>query len=127
VEPPEEEVLKYHGFITEEKNTGDILKSTFRGYYIPVEERDGGWMPAGPATEDPDDQVNLYSRVYSFQVYRLGDPTGPLDDLPSPDGHTVVCRYWLPDDYRPATPEERAAKRAEAEQAAKEIMKRCKE
>ncbi len=41
--------MKYHGFITEEQNTGDILQSTFRGYYIPVVEREGGWMPAGPA------------------------------------------------------------------------------
>ena len=119
--------MKYHGFITEEKNTGDILKSTFRGYYIPVEEREGGWMPAGPAMEDPDDQVNLYSNVYMFQVHRNGEPTGPLDDIPSPDGFTVVARYWLPDDYRPATAEERAARREQSEAKLREILGRCKE
>ncbi len=61
--------------------------------------------------------------MYSFQVYRLGDPIGPLDDIPSPDGFTVVARYWLPDDYRPATPEERAAKRSEAEIKLAKIMR----
>jgi hypothetical protein len=113
--------MKNHGFITEEKDPSAQLRSTFRGYYVPVKERDGKWLPAGPALDDPDDQVNLYSNVYMFQVYRNGEPTGPLDDIPSPDGFTVVARYWLPDDYRPDTPGERAAKRKVAEETLRKM------
>ena len=109
--------MKYQGFITERKDGDLALRAEYRSYYIPVEERDGGWFPAGKAVEDTDsnDQVGLLSTVLNFQINRPNDGCGPLDDLASPDGHTIVARYWLEDDYVPPTAEQIAAKIAEAQ------------
>ena len=106
--------MKYNGFITEESDPSSPFKAYYRAYYIPVSQVDGKWMPAGDPLPDPDDQVYLLSNVLDFQINRHGEPTGSLDDIPSPDGFMVVARYWLADDYSPPTKEQRdeAARKA---------------
>jgi hypothetical protein len=107
--------MRYQGFVTERKDPSLELKGEYQAYYVPVQQRDGGWFPAGPANLDAGyDQVDMLSNVLHYQIYRNKEDCGPLDDIASPDGHTVVARYWLEDDYEPPTKEELAARRADA-------------
>lgn len=107
--------MRYQGFVTERKDPSLQLKAEYRAYYVPVHQREGGWFPAGPAKLDTFyDQVDILSNVLHFQIYRTSDDCGPLDDIVSPDGHTVVARYWLADDYAPPTEEQKAERRAAA-------------
>lgn len=106
--------MKYQGFVTERKDPSLQLKAEYRAYYVPVHQQEGGWFPAGPALPDPKyTQADILSNVLQYQIHRNKVDCGPLDDIVSPDGHTVVARYWLEDDYVPPTPEQQAEKRAE--------------
>jgi hypothetical protein len=97
--------MKYQGLITERPDLSLLLKAEYHAYYVPVKFHEGGWFAAGPARLDPiDDQVELLSNVLTYQLFQNRDECGPLDDLVSPDGHTVVARYWMEDDYEPPTP-----------------------
>lgn len=99
--------MRYQGFITERKDPSLQLKAEYRAYYVPVQQREGGWFPAGQAQIDPIyDQVAMLTNTLSYQICRQSDDCGPLDDIVSPDGHTVVARYWLEDDYVPPTQEQ---------------------
>ena len=101
--------MRYQGFVTERKDPALELKAEYRAYYVPVQQREGGWFAAGPAQSDPTyDQVECLGNVTFFQLYRNKEDCGPLDDIASPDGHAVVARYWLDDDYVPPTPEQMA-------------------
>jgi hypothetical protein len=107
--------MRYQGFVTERKDPTLQLKAEYRAYYIPVQQQEGGWFPAGPPQPDTAcDQVGILSNVLHFQIYRTEDDCGPLDDIVSPDGHTVVARYWLEDDYTPPTEEQQAQREADA-------------
>lgn len=113
--------MKYQGFITERKDPTLQLKAEYRAYYLPVQERDGGWMPAGPAKEDAGySQADMLSNVLHHQVFRP-DVGGPLDDIASPDGYTVVARYWLDDDYQPPTPLEQQQQLDDAKQQLRDM------
>jgi hypothetical protein len=114
--------MKYQGFITERKDPSLQLKAEYRAYYLPVREHEGGWMPAGAAQEDAGyTQADMLSNVLTYQVSRPTPACGPLDDIASPDGHTVVARYWIEDDYSPPTPEEQQRQHEEAVQKLRDM------
>jgi hypothetical protein len=113
--------MKYQGFITERKDPSLELKAEYRCYYIPVTEHEGGWMPAGTSQEDTGySQADMLSNVLHYQVFRP-DVGGQLDDIASPDGHTVVARYWLEDDYTPPSPEEHQRRHEDAVRQLKDM------
>lgn len=115
--------MRYQQFITERKDPGLLLKGEFRSYYMPVAQREGGWFPAGDIIEDTDshDQVGLLSDIITYQIFRYENDVGSLDDIQSPDDGTVAARIWLPDDYKPPTPEELAQRRRESIQKLKDM------
>lgn len=113
--------MKYQGFVTERKDPTLLLKAEYRAYYLPVKEHEGGWIPAGsPMADSGYSQSDMLSNVLHYQVFRP-DVGGPLDDIASPDGHTVVARYWIEDDHSPPTPEEHRLRMDKARQQLREM------
>jgi len=96
--------MKYHQIIMAKRVAPDA--TDFRQFYVPVEERDGTWVPCGPMREETDryTQGSIFAGVCAYEGSGI-DPAGPLDGVPAPDGWRVVARMWLPDDYVPPSAE----------------------
>lgn len=92
--------------------------SEFRQFYVPVEERDGRWMPCGPMREERVPQASMFGSVSDYE-HGCGESCGPLSDVPAPDGWATVSRLWLPDNYVPESPEVRE----EGERRAKDYLR----
>jgi hypothetical protein len=78
--------------------------SEFRQFYVPVEDRDGRWMPCGELRQEHVSQQSMLGSVGEYE-HGGGDTCGPLDDIPHIDGWSPVSRLWLPDDYVPPSAE----------------------
>jgi hypothetical protein len=76
----------------------------FRQFYVPVEDRDGRWLPCGKMREE---HVSPGAMLTGVSEYECGgnDTCGPLEDIPAIEGWKVVARLWLPDDYVPPSAE----------------------
>jgi|GEM_PF-4305136 len=76
----------------------------FRQFYVPVEERDGKWMPCGAMREEHVSQASMFGSVDEYE-HGGGESCGALADLAAPDGWFVASRLWLPDNYVPPSAE----------------------
>jgi hypothetical protein len=79
----------------------------YRRFSVPVELRDGKWLPAAQPHEDTDVSCQFDIGLDVFQFEMSPDSScGALSDIPCPRGWRVVSRFWLQDDYVPPTREE---------------------
>ena len=95
----------------------------FRQFYVPVEERDGTWVPCGPMREETDlvTPVEMFGSVSDYE-HGCGEGCGALADVPAPDGWSTVSRMWLPDNYVPPSAEVREEGHRRATEYLKEML-----
>ena len=94
--------MKYHQVIMARRVSPDT--SEFRQFYVPVEERDGRWVPCGEMREEHISQESMSAGISEY-MHGGGETCGPLDDIPSADGWSAVSRLWLHDNYVPPSAE----------------------
>lgn len=107
--------MKFHQIIMYRRVSPQF--SEFRQFYVPVEERNGRWFPAGPLREETGrvTQASIFGNLSEYEGCEM-EPAGPLDAIPAPAGWTVIASMWLPDNYVPESREvmEERERRAKA-------------
>jgi hypothetical protein len=113
--------MKYHQIIMAKRVAPDATE--FRQFYVPVEERDGTWVPCGPMREETDrvTQGSIFAGVAASECSGA-DNAGPLDAIEAPVGWTVISRDWLPDNYVPQSAEVTEEGRRRAAEYLKEML-----
>ncbi len=106
--------MKKQYYILGQLSDGKIKGYIFRYFTVPVHQVEGLWVPAGQSTEETHlyDQASIALDLMHWQVH-TDNTAGKLDDLPCPDGWTVMARDWLPDDYKPPAEGDVEARREE--------------
>lgn len=111
--------MKYQQIIMARRTSPDATE--FRQFYVPVEERDGKWMPCGAMREEHVPHVSMFGSVDEYE-HGGGESCGDLEDITAPDGWFVASRLWLPDNYVPQSAEVRDEGRKRAEEYLKEML-----
>ena len=81
-------------------------KDTLRQFYVPVEDRDGRWLPCGVMVEEKIPQMDIFVTATEYLDADESE-CGPLSDITPPPGYEVQARLWLPDNYVPESSEVR--------------------
>jgi hypothetical protein len=113
--------MKYQQIIMARRVSPD--DGEFRQFYVPVEERDGTWVPCGPMREETH-RVTHAAMFGSIDEYEHGggETCGPLSGIEAPPGWFVASRLWLPENYVPPSDEVREEGYRRAEAYLKEML-----
>lgn len=112
--------MKYQQIVIARRASPDATE--FRQFYVPVEERDGKWMPCGAMREEHVPHVSMFGSVDEYE-HGGGESCGDLADIPAPAGWFVASRLWLPDNYVPASAEVREEGQRRAAEYLKEMLR----